>query len=372
MARVLFLRSNPVAPDPRVEKEARALARGGAEVHILGWDRSGGLPPLERWPQGITVHRLRLKALFGQGLRNLPHLLRFEVALTLWLFRHFKDYDALHACDLDTVLPALLAKRFLGKRVVYDIFDFYADMLRNVPGWARSLARRLELWAIGQADAVILADERRKEQIQGARPKRLFVVYNTPEDVPQIPPPPLPLRIAYVGLLQKERGLFEMLQVMARHPHWSLDLAGFGGDEAGIQKAASRLSNVRFHGRVDYRKALELMASAHVLFATYDPAIPNHRFSSPNKVFEAMALGRPIIVSSGMGIDTLVREKDLGWVVPYGDLEALEGALIEASTWTQEAYRNFQQRVHALYRSRFSWEVMAHRLLEAHGIEKGG
>lgn len=53
--KVVILRSNPVAPDPRVEKEARALSGAGYSVIALGWDRSAALPvPGE--PGGLGDH----------------------------------------------------------------------------------------------------------------------------------------------------------------------------------------------------------------------------------------------------------------------------------------------------------------------------
>lgn len=365
--RVLFLRSNPIDPDPRVEKEARALIRSGFSVKVIGWDRSGNLP-VEETKQNVIIYRIPLKANYGQGLKNLPYLIQFQIALTRELMRRKSEYDVIHACDLDTVLPALWMKLIYKKRVVYDIFDFYADMLRRVPTWAKFIARMVELWAIGKADAVIIADDNRKNQIQGSHPKRLVIIYNTPEIVSESPLPlPIPpLRIAYVGLLQKERGIMEMLQVLEKHPEWNLDLAGFGGDEDEIKEVAEKLSNVRYHGRVSYDIALDIMSKAHVLFATYDPSIANHRYSSPNKVFEAMALGRPIIVSEGMGIDKLVNDKNLGFVVPYGKVDALENVMLTLSKWSNEDFTSFRKQTLELYQSLFSWQVMEDKLVKVY------
>ena len=49
--RIVFCRSNPIAPDPRVEKEARALRQAGHEVVVVGWDRTGELPIDEKLDQ---------------------------------------------------------------------------------------------------------------------------------------------------------------------------------------------------------------------------------------------------------------------------------------------------------------------------------
>lgn len=97
--------------------------------------------------------------------------------------------------------------------------------------------------------------------------------------------------------------------------------------------------------------------------ALYDPAIPNHRYASPSKVFEAMALGKPVIVARGTGIDRRVRRHRLGWVVPYGNVEALEAALTEVAGWTPARRRAFTRRAPRLYRRRWGWPRMERRLL---------
>lgn len=361
---VLFLRSNPVAPDPRVAKEAQALAEAGYKVGIVAWDRTGKFPKVEEMPYGF-VERLPIKASFRSGLANLLPLVRFNLALLWHLIKRRSAYDAIHACDFDTVLPALVVGKLWGKKVVYDVFDFYADMLRATPEWIKALIRRVDLKLMGWADAVILADESRVKQIRGARPKHLAFIYNSPpiQGPLPLPPAPPPLRIAYVGLLQKERGILQVIEVLRRHPKWELDLAGFGGEEEEIQRAIADLPNVRFHGRIPYEKALELMGNAHVLFATYDPSIPNHRYSSANKLFEAMAIGRPIVVARDTGMDQLVQRYALGFVVEYGNLAALEDAFAQVASWDLQRFEEFSQKAHRVYVTRFAWQKMKERLI---------
>lgn len=362
---VVFLRSNPVAPDSRVEKQASALERAGHKVRIVGWDRSGSLSRHEQLG-GIIIERLRLRATFGAGLRNLPHLLWWQVRLGIWLWNRRREYEIIHACDFDTIIPALLAKWFLGKRVIYDIFDFYADMSRRTPQFLRRVIRAVDLWIIGKVDAVILVDESRIEQIAGARPKRVEYIYNTPDRMPscdRVDRAGYDLYVVYVGILQLERGLMEILQVMRRHPEWSLDLAGFGGDEREIEAVACSLDNARFHGRVPYETTLSLSVQADVLFATYDPVVPNHRYSSANKLFEAMMLGKPIVVARDTSMDKIVEKYEIGFVVNYGDTRQLEEALAEVARWSLKKKRHFAQHSRSVYLEHFSWSKMELRLL---------
>ncbi len=367
--RVLITRSNPVHPDPRVEKIARALAQGGYQVDVLGWDRTATLPPLEMTDLN-SIYRLRIKADYGSGLGNLPQLLMWQVGLLSWLVQHHDQYDLIHACDFDTILPALLVKKVWSKKIVYDIFDFYADHLRRTPGWIKSIIRKVDLWAIGKADAVILVDEARRNQISGSKPKLVEFIYNSPE-TNNIPEPARveshrKFKIAYIGLLQSERGLFEMINVVSKHPEWHLDLAGFGGDENEIIQKSKLYENICFHGRVDYHKALSLSAAADLLFATYDPQIANHKYSSPNKVFEAMMLAKPILVAKQTNMDKIIKDADCGIVIQYGDEKELEQAIIRIANDSAERDRLGQNGRRA-YESFYSWEIMRNRLLNLYG-----
>jgi len=364
--RVLFCRSNPIAPDPRVEKEALALEEAGYAVSLLGWDRSAS-HPVDGTVLGLPCHRLPIKSAYANGIHNLPALLRWELGLMSWLWRHRRNFDIIHACDFDTILPAILCKWICGKIVVYDIFDFYADHLRATPVWLKKLIRWLDLRVVGWADALILVDDSRRAQIAGSRPRRIAVIYNAPPDQPsaksdeQTTTPQQGLRLAYIGLMQVERGLWEMLSVLRRHSDWHLDLAGFGGDETTIRETAESLPNIHWHGRVLYDRALALSAAADVLFATYDPAIPNHRYSSPNKLFEAMMLSKPILVASDTNMDRIVQEENCGLVIPYGDEDALETALqrlADDPALRQELGANARRA----YENSYGWPQMSQRL----------
>jgi glycosyltransferase involved in cell wall biosynthesis len=368
MKRVVFFRSNPIAPDPRVEKAANALSKT-YPVHVVGWDRTGVLPAKQGKP-GFTLELFSYAAPFGSGIKNLLHLFRWQLFLVHWVFRFGRFYPIIHACDFDTVLPALLGKLFFGCKVIYDIFDFYADHIRNTPQWLKRMIRWLDHKAIGTADAVILATEAQLRQLEGVKPARVVVIYNTPPDLQAADDlqrdPSVELRIAYIGILQLERGLLEMIDVVGKHAAWHLDLAGFGGDEAVIVRQALERRNITWHGRVAYEKTLALSRAADVLFSTCDPAVPNYRHAGANKIFEAMMLSRPIIVARGTNMDLMVEKYQCGLVVPYGDTGELEAALERLANDADLRLRMGQNGRQA-YETTYSWGEMEKRLFDLYG-----
>ena len=77
-------------------------------------------------------------------------------------------------------IPAIFCRLLYKKRVIYNIFDFYADMIRHGPRRLREIIRKLDLFIMSKTNAVIIADESRKEQIRESDPKELLVIYNSP------------------------------------------------------------------------------------------------------------------------------------------------------------------------------------------------
>jgi len=94
--RVLFCRSNPISPDPRVEKHAQALSEVGYHVFAVAWDRTGQLLASEKIGD-IHCFRLPIQAKYAHGMRNIFGLLRWQWGLLIWLFRQRSQYDAIHA-----------------------------------------------------------------------------------------------------------------------------------------------------------------------------------------------------------------------------------------------------------------------------------
>jgi len=363
--RVVIFRSNPIAPDPRVEKIAFALSKS-YDVRVVGWDRTGTIAAEKIYPY-FTLELFSKVSHFGSGIKNLFHLLSWQAFLIWWVFRFGRSYQVIHACDFDTVLPALFGRLFFGYKVVYDIFDFYADHIRYTPEWLKRLIRWLDHKAVRMANAVVLVTEAQLPQLDNAKPRRLVIIYNTPVDasasvIPQRDPL-IHFRIAYIGILQVERGLLEMLEVVRKQPSWHLDLAGFGGDEPKIIASALEIPNVTWYGRISYEKTLELSRSADVLFSTCNPVVPNYRHASANKMFEAMMLAKPIIVARDTNMDLMVEKYHCGLVVPYGDTNALQESL-ELLANDIDLRLTLGRNGRQVYEASYSWDKMEKRLLD--------
>ncbi len=313
--KVLVVRSNHCNPDPRVAKVCQFLQEQGVDVTVLAWERSGMKEKVKfPWIQEYIT----LRAPHGGGLSNLPALILYQFLLFFRLLSKYKQVDVVHACNLDTGLTSAIFCKLTKKKLVYDCFDFYVDAF-PVPNFARNLVRRIELGVINYADLVILASEARTEQISGSAPKSLGVLPNVPPyqyNAGAKTNHPY-LKICYVGTLTAHRFIPEMIQMTNENEFLRLEIAGFGELSSEIENCAKANNRITFHGQVSYDDGLKISSEADLLFAMYDPKIPNHKFSAPNKFYEAAMLGIPIVVVRGTSVDLIVNNYKTGYVCDY-------------------------------------------------------
>jgi len=371
--RIIILRSNPVLPDPRVEKEANTLLSDGNKVKVLAWNRQVGTNNAKRGTirldNGVLPIRwFNIKSSFGGGLKNLFPLIVFQICLITWLFKHRKTYDVIHACDFDTVIPAWICSVLFNKKYVYDIFDYYVDAF-YVPKIIKPLIEKIDIFMINSANAVVIANESRKDQISKSNPKQLYIIHNSPQTSieAEIDNNNILLnktnkpKFVYIGILSDGRLLKEILEVFKEHSEWELHIGGFGLLEDQVREIAEKCQNIFFYGTVPYAKALKIELECDVLFAVYDPKIQNHRFSSPNKLYEAMMLGKPIIVAKNTGIDKIVDSENIGISINYSKAD-FEGAIKDLLA-NKNCFKSISKKTKELYKNEYSWDIMSQRLL---------
>lgn len=367
---VVMIRSNPVRPDSRVEKEAVTLFDAGYNVIILCWDRDENHSPFRETinvaGKEIPIVRLGYKATFGEGMKNIVPYLKFQWSIRKWIKKNIKQIDIVHACDFDTAFSTYRLVSRKGKKFVFDIFDFRGGARVN---FKEKLLARAQYDIINKSDATIICTEERKKQIAGSKPKKLVVIHNTPA--------PFQLQIdgsyevddkiakvCYVGILQDGRLLREIGQYFRDNKNVELHIAGFGYLQPYFEELAKENSNIMFYGRIAYEKALALEKSCDIMLAIYDPSIENHRFAGPNKFYESLFLGKPVIMVKNTGMSDVVAKNEVGAIIDYsyeGFANGLQSLLKKRDLWP-----SIGKKMRKIYSNEYSWDEMRIRLLECY------
>lgn len=359
------MRSNPINPYPRAEKEMSAAIKYGHSPMALAWDRrvnefSIKNTKLKLHNGDVPIYRFNIKANFGQGLNNLLPLVKWQFHLIRWLVKNRKNYDLIHAYDFDTVLPALFMRMFFGKKYIYDICDFYIDAF-HVPRMIKPIIKKLDFYAIRKAEKLILVNETRKDQINGSRPKEIIYIHNTPVDHGvKLEKPFTKPTIFYGGILGNKRMILETIEICKKHPEWNLVIAGYGSIEKECEVASQQYENITFLGKINYEEIIKNTLASDVIFACYDPDVKNHKYSSPNKVYEAMMCRKPIIVSKGTGVDELVIREKIGVACNF-TTTSLENAF-EFLLTNKVIRKQMGENSRKLYEKEYNWTIMEERL----------
>lgn len=129
----------------------------------------------------------------------------------------------------------------------------------------------------------------------------------------------------------------------------------------------SRLTNMRFLGRVPQSDMTELMATADLCYVSLNDH-PHARITLPSKTQATFAAGKAVLCNARGDVADVIREADAGWICPSADPSDIAGTLrLALSAGKQETVRRGAQ-ARGYYLERFSADVGVGRveaLLEA-------
>lgn len=357
---VIIARSTSIFNDSRTIKLINELLEMNYNVYILGWDRENTYNKIEYYHNNNKTAKIfffKKQCPYGGGVKNIFKMILFQIWLRIKLLK-LPNNSIIHACDYDTASPLFKSK---GKRkFIYDIYDYYCES-RNMPKFLKFYFKINENYIIDHADSVIICSEYRINQIKNTHPKDLVVIHNTP-DLPNLKlknKPHKKLRIAYIGVLDNSRLVDKILLESHKYSNIEFYIGGSGKFADTVKTLSSKQNNIIFYGPLPYSDVLKIENSCDLLFATYDPAIPNHKYSAPNKFYEAGALSKPIIVCNNTGIDSLVKKYNSGICINYDVNEFYECI----TSLDYELINRLGKNGKDAYEKYFSWNIMKNRLI---------
>ena len=365
MKTVVFIRQTAIYYDSRALKTIQTLSQQ-YKVLVLGWDRDGkGKSKLqEKSFQNVEFFLFDKKLPHGSGKKGLFLMIQF-FRWTKKKLAEFRNVDFVHCCDLDGTIGVF---HYLNKHhipLIYDIYDYYTEAHTGIPNLLKNLIQAYENKIIEKAEVTIICTEQRKQQIKNAKPKKVIVVHNTPEmdeNLSRIKESHSKYKLCFIGALADHRLLCEIAETIDNYPEFEITFGGNGELLEHLTELASKNEQIKYIGTLDYSKVLEYEASCDLLFATYSPAIPNHRYCAPNKIYEAMALQKPIIVCKGTGIDELITQEEIGEVINYSADDFFIAA--RKLLYDKERLVKIEDKCRRIYVEKYSWKIMSERLLK--------
>lgn len=343
-----FFAPEPCAAANRIGALANELAARGHDVTVLtGFPNfpSGRLDP--RYA-GAFFRREREGAIRVERVWTLVRgrLATWgSVALGLTLRSVFAArYDAIIVSSppITLALPALVAKLRHRAPLIVDIRDVFPDVAVEMGEWKRDglLARSVGivarlLYKAARLVVCVTASARTEIAGRGVAAEKLVVAPNgfdavtLSSDGVHATDEPGAFVAAYVGNMGLATGLDVVLDAAVHlrdEPGFRFVLVGGGVDAARLERRieAEGLHNVRMLGVLPRPQALRLVADAGVCLVPLRSTITD---SLPTKVFDAMFVSCPVIVSASGEARRIVEESGGGIAVPAGDGVAVAEAM---------------------------------------------
>ena len=387
--RIVYLWDADYPWDVRTEKVCAALTDAGHSVVIAARNR-GWRAQTERLAEG-TVRRMRPWRWMGRrmdGILSFPAF--FSPRWTGLLADAVRESAAelVIVRDLPLCPAAIRVARRSGIPVVLDMAENYPAMLRQTWDAGRrrvwdlvvrnpALAAVVERWCLPRVDRVMVVVAESAERLvrMGVPAERIDVVSNTPPKARALAVTRevrigTPLSLVYVGLMEVPRGIRELLNAVADLRAGGVDvrlrLVGGGRDLPLFRAHAAALGlredAVTFTGFLPHAEAMRAVAQADA------GVVPHHADEAwnttiPNKLFDYMAAGLPVVSSDAVPAARIVVETGAGLVFRSGDAASLAQAV--RRMMNPAARLRMRRAGREAVRARYNWEADSAVLLHA-------
>lgn len=390
--------------DSRVRREARTLARAGYDISLVclaNESRATDLPENVK----VLVHRPTLTPVlpgspnpFAEGprdrisaaARSMRWLRAYGRNLRAWgraAVAMCGPVDIWHAHDL-TGLAAIAPVANKTALIVYDSHELFLDneTALRLPRPARTLLRAYERRLVSRVSAVVTVNDGFAGVLrQQYKPRRIVVVHNCPD---RWSPPPARADlirgaaaipgsahvILYHGVLSQDRGIEQLMDALLlpglEEAH--LVLLGYGVKrDAFVATAGQPPWRGRVHvlDPVPPASLLSWVASADV-GGVLHPASRLDHLKTPNKIFECLAAGIPVVASDFPAMRRIVIDDPsgvLGVVCDPSRVEEIAAALRSVLDLDGAATESIRARCFAAAQNRWNWEVESAGLTELYG-----
>lgn len=370
-----MLLSNPYNPDDRVRNEAIALAKAGFEVTILAWDRDCRKPVIENL-DNIQIHRIHIKSGYEQRIRQLTNFIRLWLSFVKQAIK-LKPY-CVHCHDFDTFIPGVFIKFLRHKtKLVFDAHENYYFMMKQTGMKGSWVIKFLERNLTRFADLLISPCLATLSYYKQFSKKQAVVVGNWKdpenykfqnkemEETKKKIGINNELVISYIGVLDKERNVIPLLNVIENDPSVFVILGGRGDQLEEITQKTKSLRNVYFPGYIHPDDVPLFTAISDIIYYGFDPKNIFAPYNAPNKLYEALAAGKTLLATDiGGELTLVVKETGCGLLIQ----EANETEIANAINYLKDNSNTdkFASQAKLAGESKYNWNMASKLLVDAY------
>lgn len=343
MAHIAMVLKGDIRYDGRVRKEIKTLQMSDHHVELIVSDfsREKGGNDL-----GIPIYYLPMK-FFRHSIQNFLAQIIFNYKAA-FLLKHIRPKH-IHCHDLSALLAGVWAKRNCNARLVFDAHELFPE---SMGGIRKAIWNPIESYCIPFCDSIIIPEANRINYFKEKHPnsEKIVLLENFPREKdisinnPDLFRKKYPIRddqkiVLHTGLVDPGRLVEEMIEAVCQTQE-SIILILLGRSFKGYKQfLLNKIRSLRLekrvfiHEAVPYKKILEYMASADVGTAFYKNKNLNNYFCASNKLYEYIALKKPVLTNNYPGLSTVIEQNRLGICLEDTSPQSFSTAFQEAVSY---------------------------------------
>lgn len=308
--------TNDLASEQRVHKVCMFLFNLGFEVTLVGREKRKSVP-IDKRPYRTK----RMFLFFEKG-----PLFYAEYNFRLFLYLVFHKVDVLVSNDLDTLLANYLASKFKGSKLVHDSHEYFTGVPElEGRGFAKAIWNKIEQWIFPKLKYAYTVNDSIAKLYRDKYGVNVSVVRNFPlriENPTQILKTKHELQlpedkkiILYQGSVNMDRGLIESVEAMKYVNNAVLLIIGDGDILKEVKSLSQKLNlydKVIFKKRVPFSELINYTAFADIGISLDKDTNINYKFSLPNKIFDFVHSGVPVLASNLVEIKKVFSKYEIG------------------------------------------------------------
>ncbi len=321
MKRIIISATSDLVTDQRVHKVASSCINAGYEVIVVGRAKKDSLAITNR---NYKIKRFKLP--FEKG----PLFYAFY-NLRLFIFLIFNAADAYIANDLDTLMGNYYAAKIKRTPLLYDNHEYFTGVPELLDrAFTRNIWKKIERHIFPKLKYVYTVNNSIKLLFENEYHIPVAVVRNIPlrnesQEIKKklnIEIPQGNKVIIYQGAINKDRGVEEAIQAMQYLENITLLIVGDGDVFNEVKKIAEQLhieNKIIFTGKIPFQLLPNYTALADLGLCIEKSTNINYTFSLPNKLFDYIRAGVPILAADLIEVKSIINQYNIGNIIQTHD-----------------------------------------------------